>query len=132
MGDVEGANSKTFKILEPKRRKQYSESESLRHPLAKGAVRAKEFELTDPELLVKFVNAQTGQVNTAFLHMNSMAISDEEVFTVSPPAGVQLGNREARAVLEGEGHPPDFPTHHADTPCCASSQAHAVNWSAAS
>jgi len=83
MGDVEGANSKTFKILEPKRRKQYSESESLRHPLAKGAVRAKEFELTDPELLVKFVNAQTGQVNTAFLHMNSMAISDEEVFTVS-------------------------------------------------
>jgi hypothetical protein len=33
----------------------------------------------------------------------------EEVFTVSPPAGVQLGNREARAVLEGEVHPPDCP-----------------------
>jgi len=72
-------------------------------------------------------------VHAGFEKVVSLRLRDgEEVFTVSPPAGVQLGNREARAVLEGEGHLPDFPPHHADTPCCASSQAHAVNWSAAS
>jgi len=80
--NVEQANSTTFELLKPKRRADYNPDESKRYALAAGAHKVKEFELVEPLEELVAANPLTGRIDKPHLHLNSVAIPDEDVFKI--------------------------------------------------
>lgn len=80
--NVAQANSTTFELLKPKRRADYNPDESKRYALAAGAHKLKEFELVEPLEDVVSANPQTGRIDKPHLHLNSVALPDEDVFKI--------------------------------------------------
>ncbi|KAJ1472859.1 hypothetical protein T484DRAFT_1838701 [Baffinella frigidus] len=62
--------AKEFELVEP---------ELLVNLVDSSSGQAEEIELVEPELLVNLVDSSSGKVNSAFIHLNSLAISDEDV-----------------------------------------------------
>ena len=80
--NVDKANSTTFELLKPQKKAGYNPDESKRYALAPGAHRSKPFELTEPLEDLVLVNNMTGQIDQPHLHINSLAIPDEDVFKI--------------------------------------------------
>ncbi len=80
--NIENANSTTFNLLKPRKKADYNPDESKRYALAEGAHKAKAFELVEPLEEVVAVNSLTGVIDKPHLHMNAVALPDEDVFKI--------------------------------------------------
>lgn len=80
VGDLLHANSTTFQIMEPKRRVEYNPEEA--HKSKAKHLAPKEYQLTEPEHDMVFVNPQTGKIHEKCLHINCVGISEDETFKI--------------------------------------------------
>jgi len=106
--NVANANSTTFAILQPRRKADYNPDESVRYALAAGANKPKPFELTEPLEDVVVVDPQSGRIESPHVHLNSIALPDQDVFKI----GRALVFSEDVELLDLYGN------FIAESPCC--------------
>mmetsp|Transcript_9898 Transcript_9898/g.23877 ORF Transcript_9898/g.23877 Transcript_9898/m.23877 type:complete len:674 (+) Transcript_9898:46-2067(+) len=80
--NLENANSKTFVILQPKKRGEFNLQEQGRFRLATTKDAPKPFTLHERESEGAIVNPQTGTIETECLYINAVALADDEVFKI--------------------------------------------------